>query len=153
MECWAFQNGPNCTQCEHNYTSHVHLREKHVQVKKEVQKIDPSTKSAIDQIQDEKQKRKALLDEVQKQLANYQNEIDNLHKIINQTIQDMRLVCSRFDYVKEIESIIIVLDEQIEICMAEMSTDPKKDRELASYQAVKKNMVSLLKGVQKHITV
>jgi hypothetical protein len=153
MQCWAFQNGPNCSQCEHNYTSHVHLREKHVQVKKEVQKIDPSTKSAIDQMQDEKQKRKALLDEVQKQLANYQTEIDNLHKIINQTIQDMRSVCSRFDYVKEIESVIMVLDEQIEICMGEMSTDPKKERELASYQTVKKNMISLLKGVQKHITV
>jgi chromosome segregation ATPase len=107
----------------------------------------------IHQIQEEMQKRKALLDDVQKQLVNYQEEIDIVHKIINKTVQEMRQICSRFDYVKEIESTIILLEEQIELCLAEMSTDPKKDKELASYQEVKKNMMSLLKGVQKHTTV
>ena len=153
MQCWAFQNGPNCTQCEHSYTSHVHLREKHVQVKKEVQKIDPNTKSAIDGIQDENSKRQALLNEVQKQLEAYQKEIDELHQTINNTIQEMRSVCSKFDYVKEVEAIIIVLEEQIEICLAEMADDPKKERELVSYKKVKHNMENLLKGIQKHIGV
>jgi L-lactate utilization protein LutB len=65
----------------------------------------------------------------------------------------MKGVCSRFDYEKEIQACINVLEEQIEQLMSDASNgDSNVLQKLQSYKETKESMKKLRDNVQKHLS-
>jgi len=145
QSCCAFSNNVNCLVCTHSYTAHVHLKEKYVKTHKKVTMVDSNVQQAIQKAQNEfnsKGKTKNLIDA---EIKKMRKEAADRHEEIHDIISDMRVVCARFDYLKEVDACINVLDEQIEVVVSDfsLSLDQNDAKKLEGLKKTKEEMTLL----------
>ena len=122
MSCWAFSgSGENCGRCSHSYKSHVHLREKYVKRTVQVPRVDPNIQTAIQQAQSASAARQQASNAVDAEIKRLDQEQHQNHETIKKIIKKIQKVCSRFDYIKEVDACIGVLDEQIDAATSDFS--------------------------------
>ena len=154
MSCSAFSgSGENCGQCKHSYTSHVHLREKYVKKTVQVPRVDPNIQMAIQQAQSSTAARRQASNAVDVEIKRLDQEQYQNHEAIKKIIKRMQKVCSRFDYIKEVEASICVLDEQIDAATSDFSVSLSQTNgiRLDGLKDTRAKMVKLKNDLQKYL--
>jgi len=151
--CFAFGSQSNCLQCKHEFTSHVHLRHKYVKRIKQVPKVDPQVQQALLNAQKNTDSINAASNAIDAELKKLDAELEKHHDKIQQVVEEMRKVCSRFDYMKEIEACINVLDEQIEAATNDFSQSLSQDDclKLDGLKKTRARMEKFKNGLIKHL--
>jgi GTPase SAR1 family protein len=150
--CAAFGGSEYCRQCGHHYGSHVHLRQKYVKKTRSKSIVNSQTQNEINLITDQKAQKENTINTINKQVALLNQRLEDLHVEVQSLVFEMKEVCSRFDYIKEIEACVKVLDEQIEITTSQASSLKSTDEvssKLASLKKTKQSMKILLDGLRK----
>jgi len=153
QQCAAFYGKQDCKVCSHSFTSHVHLRTKYVKSRKQVPKIDPNIQNAIQQSQNDSDAKEKAKNSIDAELKKLDQELASHHQKINDIITKMRQVCSRFDYMKEIDASINVLDEQIDAVTSDFGTqlDEANAKKLAGLKTVRAKMQKFKEDLIKYL--
>lgn len=112
--CYAFGGGDSCKKCLHDFSKHLHLRSvwKEYEIVEEIIKEDimamiKDVKSSVLTEVDFIRGFKAKMEEIQANIATKRDKIIEL-------VHGIREICSEFNYEKEIDCTIEILQEQLE---------------------------------------
>lgn len=153
QQCWAFNGNENCAQCEHSYTSHVHLRIKYVKKVNQVSKVDPNVQNAISKAKNDADAQDKAHNAIDAEIKKLDAQLKKSQTDILQLVKNMQKVCSRFDYIKEIEACINVLDEQIDAATSDFSKTLNQNHatKLDGLQKTRAKMEKLKSDLVKHL--
>jgi len=112
----AAMSGDQCTVCPHkcSYQTHVHLRVMWVKEEKETSVIDENQATLIRQLSADINNKQILLNSLQNSLQKMETSIKSKQSEISNLINQMRAICSDFNYEKEIDLSIRLLEAKIE---------------------------------------
>ena len=112
--CYAMC-GDYCQFCKHHYTYHVHLRKLWTDVKKPKPAIiDPTVWAEINKNTDEQTKKNQIKNVLDQKIKIIQQNLESLKVNLSQTMQNVRTLCSQFNYEKELELSMNILLERKE---------------------------------------
>lgn len=130
MQCAAFSGNETCQMCNHNYASHVHLKIKYIKTTKQVPKVDPNVQKAIQEAENNSNSKEVASNSLNGEINKLKKKLEKHHQEIKDIIDEMRQVCSGFDYMKEVNACIGVLEEQLELVTNEFSQTPNQQNSL-----------------------
>jgi len=111
--CACMEND-NCKECKHHYTNHVHLKVKWVKKEEETSVLDEEQVKLIERASTDIGAKEKLLKSLRDSVNKCQKEIAAKQKEITELIRQMKKICSGFNYAKEIDLSITILEERIE---------------------------------------
>jgi len=118
-----------CQFCGHLYTSHIHSKELYTQKKKKVLRYDEKIQEQIKNFRSQKNSKMDLIESLQFEAKDMDEKIELLQNKIIIKILEMREVCSRFDYIKQIESCITIIREQAKDIEEKLYQKPNSTQE------------------------
>ncbi|ETO07021.1 hypothetical protein RFI_30371 [Reticulomyxa filosa] len=121
--CCAAMSGDHCKECDHHYTSHVHMRVKWVKKEQLVDVLDMEQLKLIEKASTDIDSKNQLLQSLNATVDKYEKEIASKQTEIKDLIIQMKDICSDFNYAKEIDLSMKILQERIEAEQVKKNTE------------------------------
>jgi len=112
--CAAFEGGDNCNVCKHHYSSHVHWRTLWKKVEEEYDCIDDYIASTIEKLSNGMFDKQNAVNDAKIKIEQLEQDIQNTRSKIQNLMNNMKQICSDFNYEKEIDLSISILKERRE---------------------------------------
>jgi len=116
-------SGENCRECTHHYTTHVHLRTMWVKVENEIDVLDKEQNELVERASKDIAAKEQLLNSLKISVDSCEKQITNKRVEIRRLINQMKSICSEFNYAKEIDLSITLVEQQIEYQQSQKNDD------------------------------
>ena len=112
----ACMNGNICTDCKHDYTTHVHV--KFILERKVIKTslLSPDERRKLDSITSVEQQKHILIKKREDRLTENTNQVLQLKNDLEATLQQLKILCPHFDYKMELRFAIKLLEEEELVC-------------------------------------
>lgn len=107
--CACMNGSPNCTQCECDHTTHYHATKKPLQKSKTVEDILHDVKALYDQNTDKKAQLQSKISSLSSDIKSLRGALDAKEAGIKKCCEDLKTLCSHFNFVDELKSIIDIM--------------------------------------------
>ena len=136
--CSAFNGHEMCRECGHNYSSHLHEKCKHKEEIIYVKLHDPKIIEEMKKLEDGNKIQGAIIKQLLDDREKLADQVDGYRTQVVCYTQDLKKICSQFDYIREIDSSIKVTEERINMVHKKFDninlvTDEKHQKEKAEY--------------------
>ena len=126
----AAMNGDYCKEYEHKFDQHIHLRSKYVKSTRTKQVIDGDIANKIKSQEDLIKNKQAIIDNIKQKEAKLENDVLLAKTKIYDLLNELQSYCTDFNYVKELQLTIKLLEARIEYLQSEYGKSKKqKDRD------------------------
>jgi GTP-binding protein EngB required for normal cell division len=114
--CIAFGKVTNeltCTECQHSYEYHVHLKVVYKAHNKKNTLIEENLKK-IGELKEEYDRKEMLKTEIDKRIEDLNKKTEDLNKQTIELMADLKKVCGRFNYYTEVRSTVSMIEDHIQ---------------------------------------
>lgn len=108
--CACMSGQPNCQQCECDHSTHYHDKKKPVKKTKTVEDIIHDVKALYDKHTNRKASLQKKITDLNTDIASLQRALDAKEIDIQKCCEDLKTLCSQFNFVDELQSIIDTME-------------------------------------------
>ena len=122
-------NGDYCSHCKHSYQNHVFLRSVWVLETEIIELMDEKVIKQLEKNTEVKDTKVALIKGMEAKTKFIEKEISNLTEDLKQAIKKVKEVCSEFNYEKELELSVNILNNELWVNKMKDKKESKKGNE------------------------
>ena len=110
-----------CKICSHKFDQHVHLRTKYVKITRNKLALDENVTRNLETKNDLIVKKKSIVESIEKKRVKLELEIQNIKANVVRLLEDLKEICSDFNYSKELLLTKSLLEARIDYLQAQFS--------------------------------